>query len=177
MRCQRISLDLRARNPKVSLFGLTACAVMALATVGNWHRAVAQGSKPADDPLHMASRQELDVIKVLVSQERAWNSGDIDGFMHGYKESPETLFIGRQVSKGFNEIIAEYKHDYPSRSAMGQLGYSEIEVHPLSESFAVCVGHYHLERAKRDGGSADGLFSLVLEKTDDGWRIVVDHTT
>lgn len=136
-----------------------------------------QAQNPEDNPLHTASRQELDVIKVLLAQEKAWNKGDIDGFMEGYKDSPETLFIGRQVSKGFREIIAEYKHDYPSKSSMGQLGYSELEVHPLSETFAVCIGHYHLERGKRDGGSADGLFSLVLEKTDDGWRIVVDHTT
>src|SRR5947209_10907196 len=132
MRCERIPLDFRAYRSKGSLVGLVLFAFTAVAVVGIPPRALAQGSHPSTDPLHMASRQELDVIKVLVSQERAWNSGDIDGFMHGYKESPDTLFIGRQVSKGFNEINAEYKHDYPSRSAMGQLGYCEIEVHPLS---------------------------------------------
>jgi ketosteroid isomerase-like protein len=34
-----------------------------------------------------------------------------------------------------------------------------------------------LERGKKEGGNADGLFSLVLEKTDKGWKIIVDHTT
>jgi ketosteroid isomerase-like protein len=139
--------------------------------------AFAQGANPEDNPLHMASREELDVIKVLLAQEKAWNKGDIDGFMQGFKESPETLFIARQVSKGYNEITAEYKHDYPNRSSMGQLGYSELEVHPLTDKFAICIGHYHLERSRKDGGSADGLFSLVLEETPQGWRIVVDHTT
>ena len=140
--------------------------------------ALAQGADAGNDnPLHMASREELDVIKVLLAQEKAWNKGDIEGFMQGFKDSPQTLFIARQVSKGYNEITAEYKHDYPNRSSMGQLAYSELEVHPLTDKFAICIGHYHLDRSKRDGGSADGLFSLILGETAQGWRIVVDHTT
>lgn len=153
-------------------FALTSIALLL-------HGSALRAQLPAaeNNPLHMASRQELDVIKILLAQERAWNKGDIDGFMQGFKDSPSTLFIARQVSKGYSEISAEYKHDYPNRSSMGQLGYSELEVHTLSDKLAICIGHYHLDRSKRDGGSADGLFSLVLEDTADGWRIVVDHTT
>lgn len=130
-----------------------------------------------DEPLHTASRVELDVVKVLLAQEKSWNKGDIGGFMDGYKNSPETLLVARQVSKGYNEIETEYKRDYPNQAAMGQLGYSELEVFPLGETYAVCVGHYHLERGKKEGGGADGLFSDVLEKTPAGWKIVLDHTT
>lgn len=160
----------------VRTLGVAVLVVMGTMLAG-MPAASAQARNPEDNPLHMASRQELDVIKVVLSQEKAWNKGDIDGFMQGYKDSPETLFIGRQLSKGYNEILAEYKHDYPNKSSMGQLSYSELEVHPLSDTFAVCVGHYHLDRGKREGGSAEGLFSLILEKNDDVWRIVVDHTT
>ena len=60
---------------------------------------------------------------------------------------------------------------------MGTLTFSELEVHPIDDTFAVCIGKYHLDRSKKDGGPADGLFSLVLQKTDDGWKIVLDHTT
>lgn len=130
-----------------------------------------------DDPLHKASRQELDVIKVILAQEKAWNAGDLPGYVKGYKDSPDTLFIGKQVSKGYAEILADYKHDYPTTASMGTLGFSELEVHPLSETFAVCIGKFHLDRSKREGGSADGIFSLIFEKTDQGWKIVVDHTT
>ena len=130
-----------------------------------------------DNPLHTASRLELDVIKVVLAQEKAWNAGDIDGYLKGYKESPDTLFLGRQISRGYTHILEDYRHNYPTRTSMGTLGFSELEAHPLSDTFAVCIGKYHLDRAKRDGGSADGLFSLIFEKTDDGWKIVVDHTT
>jgi ketosteroid isomerase-like protein len=60
---------------------------------------------------------------------------------------------------------------------MGTLTFSELEVHPMNEKFAVCIGKYHLDRAKKLGGATEGIFSLVLEKTDQGWKIVVDHTT
>ena len=60
---------------------------------------------------------------------------------------------------------------------MGTLTFSDLEVHPLDEHFAVTLGKYHLERSKKAGGNADGVFSLVMEKTAEGWRIVVDHTT
>jgi ketosteroid isomerase-like protein len=145
---------------------------LTVATVG---RADAQAT--VQDPLHMASRQELDIIKVVLAQEKAWNAGDLVGYSKGYKDSPDTLFIGRQISKGYAEILAEYKHDYPTASSMGTLGFSELEVHPLSDTFAVCLGKYHLDRSKKEGGPADGLFSLIFEKTDQGWKIVVDHTT
>ncbi len=129
------------------------------------------------DNLHTATRQELNIIKVLIAQENAWNKGDIAGFASGFKNSPDTLFITHQVSRGFAGLVDEYKHDYPNKGAMGILAYSDLEVHPLDENFAVVIGKYHLERSKKDGGTAEGLFSLVFELTDNGWKIVVDHTT
>lgn len=128
-------------------------------------------------PLHTASQQELDIVKVLLKQESAWNHGDIDSFAKGYKDSPNIIFVSRQVSRGYAGMVEEYKRDYPTKASMGTLTYSDIEVHALDEKYAVVIGSYHLERGKKEGGSADGLFSLVFEKTDQGWKIIVDHTT
>ena len=136
-------------------------------------------SMPAqdDDTLHTASRLELDVVKAVLAQEKAWNAGDIAGYVKGYKDSPDTIFIGKEVSRGFNQILLDYQHNYPDRSSMGALTFSELEVHPITDTLAVCIGKYHLERSKKYGGPADGIFSLVMEKTPDGWKIVLDHTT
>jgi ketosteroid isomerase-like protein len=127
--------------------------------------------------LKVASPQELGVIKVLLAQERSWNEGNIDAFASAYKDSPDTLFIGSHISRGFAEMLNEYRKNYPSREAMGTLGFSELEVHPLDEKFVVVLGHYHLDRSKKAGGPASGIFSLVFENTPTGWKIVVDHTT
>jgi uncharacterized protein (TIGR02246 family) len=134
---------------------------------------------PAQDanPLHTASRQELDVIKVLIAQEDAWNKGDIETFASSYKDAPDTLFITHQVSRGYAGLIDQYKRDYPTRAAMGTLSFSDLEVRTLDENFAVVIGKYRLDRGKKDGGNAGGLFSLVFEKTDKGWKIIIDHTT
>lgn len=129
------------------------------------------------DQLRALSRDELDVIKVMTAQERAWNRGDMDAFLSAYKDSPNLVFIGHQVSKGFAQLQTDYKHNYPNKDAMGTLSFSELEPHLLDERFAVVIGHYRVDRSKKAGGPADGTFSLVLEKTDKGWKIIVDHTT
>ncbi|GGA72250.1 hypothetical protein GCM10011507_24830 [Edaphobacter acidisoli] len=130
-----------------------------------------------ESPLHTASQQELDIVKVLLKQEAAWNHGDIDSFAAGYKNSPNIIFLTHDVSRGYAGMVDEYKRDYPTKASMGTLTYSDIEVHTLDENYAVVIGKYHLDRSKKDGGSAEGLFSLVFEKTDQGWKIILDHTT
>jgi hypothetical protein len=146
--------------------------VLLFATCG-----AAQEQSQTDDPLHTATRVELDVAKVVVAQETAWNKGDLESYAKGYKNSPETIFIGRQVLKGYAQILADYKHDYPTPLSMGTLAFSEVEVHLLDANFAVCLGKYHLDRTKKEGGPVDGSFSMVLEKTGEGWKIVLDHAT
>jgi uncharacterized protein (TIGR02246 family) len=138
---------------------------------------ISRAQPPADNPLHTATRTELDVVKVVLAQEKAWNAGDLEGYVNGYKDSPDTIFVGAQVSRGYAQILQDYKHNYATRADMGTLAFSELEVHTLSDAYAVCIGKYHLDRPKKDGGNADGVFSLVLEKTPDGWKIVLDHTT
>ena len=127
--------------------------------------------------LTTASREQLDVVKVMLTQQAAWNHGDIDAFVQTYKDAPDTLMVTHQISHGFAGLVEEYRHDYPSKGAMGTLTFSELEARPLDENFAIVVGKYHLERGKKDGGNAEGLFSVVLEKTDKGWKIILDHTT
>jgi uncharacterized protein (TIGR02246 family) len=132
--------------------------------------------KPPDQ-LRTLSREELDVVKVLTAQEKAWNAGNLDAFASGYKVAPDTLFLGDHLSRGYETMLNDYKKNYPNRDAMGTLTFSELEPKVLDDNFAVVIGKYHLERGKKVGGPSDGLFSLVFQKTDKGWKIIVDHTT
>ena len=158
---RRLSLSLLA----------AACLLLPPATL------TAQNPDKAPDQLRTLSREELDVIKVLTAQERDWNRGDLDGYAKGYKDSPDILFVGRQISRGFQQMLLDYHGNYPTREAMGTLSFSELEPHVLDEHFVVVLGKYHLDRTKKVGGPADGVFSLVMEKTEKGWKIIVDHTT
>ena len=134
------------------------------------------GPDKPPDQLRTLSRAELDITKVLVAQEDAWNRGDLAAFATGYKNSPEIVFIGHQVSRGYDQMLADYKSNYPTKEAMGTLEFTDLEPKVLDEHFAVVIGKYHLDRGKKYGGPAEGIFSLIFEKTDAGWKIIVDHT-
>lgn len=125
-----------------------------------------------------AFAQSADAIRqVLKDQQTAWNRGDIDTFMHGYKDSPDTTFIGKTIAKGYAPILERYKKNFATRDAMGTLDFSDINVKMLGQNYAVATGAFHLTRTAAGGGDASGVFSLIFEREAEGWRIILDHTT
>ncbi len=126
--------------------------------------ALAQASDPA-------------VRQVLDNQVSAWNRGDINTFMQGYDDSPETTFIGKAMVKGYAGVRANYHRRYASAEAMGKLDFSAIEVKPLGANFALVTGKFHLTRTEAGGGDASGVFSLVFKHKTAGWKIILDHTS
>jgi ketosteroid isomerase-like protein len=114
---------------------------------------------------------------VLDKQVVDWNRGDLDAFATGYKNSPDILFIGSKVSRGYAQMLDTYRKNYSTKEQMGTLNFSELEVQPLDERFATVTGHFHLERTAAGGGNSDGHFLLVFEKTPEGWKVVRDDTT
>ncbi len=120
---------------------------------------------------------QTEISALLQRQAADWNRGDLDAFATGYKNSPDTLFIGRTVEHGYAGMLAGYRAHYPTRESMGTLTFSELAVQPLDDRFATATGHFHLQRTAGGGGNADGYFLLVLEKTAAGWKIVRDDTT
>jgi len=117
------------------------------------------------------------ILQVLSDQQNAWNKADIVTFMHGYADSPDTTFIGKTMEKGYAGIFARYKRSYDSHAAMGTLEFSGLSVRMLGTDHAVVTGHFHLTRTPAGGGDAQGIFSLIFEKQDAGWKIILDHTS
>ncbi|MBV8673990.1 MAG: nuclear transport factor 2 family protein [Acidobacteriaceae bacterium] len=123
------------------------------------------------------TKDKAAIEQVLRDQQAAWNQGDIDVFMRGYLDSPDTTFIGKTISHGYQPILERYKKGYSSRAAMGTLEFSELSVRMLGNDHAVVTGRYHLTRTQEGGGDASGIFSLVFERESDGWKIILDHTS
>ncbi|HEX4005128.1 MAG TPA: nuclear transport factor 2 family protein [Acidobacteriaceae bacterium] len=117
------------------------------------------------------------ILQVLADQQNNWNRGDIVDFMHGYADSPETTFIGTTIARGYAPILARYQKKYSSADAMGHLEFSDVHVRLLGAEHAVVTGSFHLARTAAGGGDASGIFSLVFEKEEAGWKIILDHTT
>jgi uncharacterized protein (TIGR02246 family) len=121
---------------------------------------------------------EAAAIRAVMEKSAAdWNRGDIDTFATSYKNSPDILFIGHKISRGYAQMVATYRSSYSTREQMGTLTFSQLEVQPLDDRFATTTGHFHLERTAAGGGNADGYFLLVFEKTSEGWKIVRDDST
>jgi ketosteroid isomerase-like protein len=118
---------------------------------------------------------EAEVRRVIGVQQIAWNHGDIEGFMEGYWRSHDTVFVsGDDVTRGWQTVHDRYRSKYPDREKMGQLTFSELEVHMFGYDGAVAFGRWQLERAT---DKPHGRFTLIFEKTHEGWKIVHDHTS
>lgn len=125
----------------------------------------------------LAATPEQEIRAVLDAQVEAWNRGDIEAFMTGYEDSPETTFVGKEVRKGYDSVLARYRRDYPDRATMGKTSFSDIEVRMVSEEVGIVLGRFQLERPDEHGGNASGIFSLVFAKRGGEWKILLDHTS
>jgi uncharacterized protein (TIGR02246 family) len=128
----------------------------------------------ADEP--KARQADRSAIRaVLTAQQEAWNRGDIAAFLTGYWHSPNLTFSGSNgIFRGWDAVMARYKKNYPDRNAMGTLDFSSLEFRFLGPDAALVLGHWHLKRQKDEIG---GVFTLVLQRFPEGWRIIHDHTS
>jgi ketosteroid isomerase-like protein len=137
-------------------------ALLMVATLG-----AGGGSKTADP--------DAAIRAVLDAQVAAWNQGDIDAFMDGYKKSESTAFVDSSgILRGWQAVLDRYHKSYPNRQAMGTLTFSNLEITVLSPSAALVMGHWQLQRQL---GKPGGVFTLVFRKFPEGWRIINDHTS
>ena len=142
---------------------------MVLALIGS------QSCEPGSFRISLPERElKQAIVSVLDDQVVAWNNGDIEGFMAGYENSPDIIFTsGGVIRRGWAAVLEKYKSTY-TKEPMGRLTFSETEITPLGQEGALVVGRWKLER---EDDSPNGVFTLVLKPTPDGWRIIHDHTS
>jgi len=150
----------------IALLALTLPALLAPST---------KAQEP--DQLYTATRLQLDVTKVLLAQESAWNNGDLDAYLSHYKDAPDTQAILGTPTRGLANIRLAFRANFPNRDVMGNLTQDNIDVRPLGETFALATGNYHLTRSRKAGGDLSGAFTEILEKTPTGWQVIFSETT
>lgn len=118
-----------------------------------------------------------EICGLLDDQVAAWNRGDLDGFLETYWHSPKLVFLsGGDRTEGFEATRERYRKRYQAEGrAMGRLEFTEIEVEVLGPDSAFARGRWALTMP--DGMKPSGLFTLILRKLPEGWRIVHDHTS
>jgi uncharacterized protein (TIGR02246 family) len=123
---------------------------------------------------HAAQSAESAVGAVLAEQVRAWNNGDLPAFVRTY--SAETVFVGKEITRGSAGVLDRYRRNYPTRERMGRLNFSDVEIRMLGRDFASVLGRFHLDRSPDAGGAAQGIFTLLVKRSGKRWTIILDHT-
>jgi beta-aspartyl-peptidase (threonine type) len=121
-------------------------------------------------------KADRDIRAVLSSQQDAWNRGDLDGFMSGYRMSDDiTFYSDDQVRSGWVALRDRYDQRYRKEGrTMGKLSFDDLKLDVLATDGAMVRGKWQLDL---DGKTPHGLFTLLVRKYPDGWKIVHDHTS
>ena len=120
---------------------------------------------------------EKELLQVLSDQQKAWNQGRLDLFMETYWKSEQlSYFSGGTVIKGWQALQDRYERRYRGTGeSLGQVSFSELKVEKLGKDHALIKGRWNLIRESED--PLGGLFSLILRRFDEGWKITHDHTS
>ena len=119
--------------------------------------------------------QEKEILKVLHTQQEAWNKGNLETFMSGYWKNDALLFVGSSgPTYGWQKTLDKYKKTYPNKEKMGILEFSDISVKPLGKDYAFVFGKWKLIR---ENDSPNGVYTLIFQKFKDGWKIISDHSS
>lgn len=120
---------------------------------------------------------QQEIRATLERSARDWNRGDLSGFMSDYvKDSTLSYVSAGHFSYGWQPLYDHYEQTY---FAPGQhrdsLSFEEIHVLPLTLDLALATARFALHRG--DSLVASGPFTLVLQRRDQRWLILHDHTS
>lgn len=127
-----------------------------------------------------APADRIAITAVLEGQAAAWNRGDLDAYMEGYARIDGLVFTsGGKIRRGWQATHDSFKTRYAqdtsqAKATMGRLRFELLSIDPLGADGAVVLGNWFLTGSPSDGS---GVFSVVLERRPEGWRVVHDHTS
>ena len=115
------------------------------------------------------------ILGVVTAMEAAWNRGDFEGYMAGFKK-PDVVFVsGGRFQDGWQGTLDHYRRDYgASPATRGTLHFYDMTVDMLAPDAAMLVGRYHLERPEH---AADGINTRLFRKIGGHWLITLNHVS
>lgn len=112
------------------------------------------------------------ILATLKAQEKAWNKGDLEGFMQGYWKSDSLKFYGKNgLTLGWQKTLQNYKKSYPTAEYTGSLKFTIDAITKIENGSYYVMGQYNLTR---EAGNANGVFLIIFKKINDQWKIIAD---
>ena len=119
--------------------------------------------------------QEKEIRNLLEQQRLDWNKGNLEAYMQGYWKSDSLLFVGKNGAKyGWKNTLDNYKKGYPDKATMGFLTFDIKEIKMIDATHAFVLGAWNLKREKDE---PKGYFTLLVQKFESEWKIIVDHSS
>ena len=113
------------------------------------------------------------VSNTLDAAAEAWSSGDVEAVMATYvADEPLLVFLGDTPLKGPDAVRAALQARSAQPGGLGQMTYEWFETLQFDVNTTVASGRVVVRRA---GKTQRGLFTRVLRRTPEGWRIVHDQ--
>lgn len=133
------------------------------------------GPAATDTPSPASAAAEIEAM--LHASARDWTGGDLDGFLDDY--APNATFVGSSgLVEGRERIREGYVRGYWSTGMPADgLRFSALDIRAIGPDAALAVGRYELFDRETTAVTSSGLFSLILQRTADGWTIVHDHSS
>jgi uncharacterized protein (TIGR02246 family) len=150
-------------------------AVLLLVAIAAAWVALRRISPPPEQPADPAQIRR-EVLAVFEEGARAWNAGNLDGFMATYFPDSETTFITKTgVLHGVDAIRKVYAPRFAPGAQRDSLRFQGVEVDILAPDVVNAIAWYVLMRG--DSITARGPTSLVMRRVSGRWRIVHDHSS
>ncbi len=123
------------------------------------------------------SKFSKEITALVAVQEKMWNKGDLDGFLDSYLRSKEVVYVvNGEVFRGYDAIRARYVKRYgETKSSMGQLYLTELEITDMGDKHALCSGKFTVVHHRHV--PIYGRFTLIFIKAKEGWKIIYDHSS
>jgi uncharacterized protein (TIGR02246 family) len=115
------------------------------------------------------------ILSVVHRMERAWNRGDFQGYMAGFKK-PDVVFVsGGRFQDGWKGTLDHYIRDYGgSPQRRGRLHFYNMKIELLAPDAAMLIGQYRLARGPR---ISEGVNTRLFRKLKGRWLITINHVS
>jgi uncharacterized protein (TIGR02246 family) len=118
---------------------------------------------------------EAEIRDVFEAGCAAWNRGDLEGYLAGYWDSDQTLWISSgSLRRGRAAIVEAYQSRFANSKQMGKLTLDELEIEVLTPTDASAFGRWRLDL---EDTSSKGFFTVQLKKIEGTWFYVSDHSS
>jgi uncharacterized protein (TIGR02246 family) len=130
---------------------------------------------PSSSEVSATTEQQL--AAAMQQSAAAWNRGDLDGFLAVYRDDARTAFMAPTITYGMADIKARYARTYfKNGKPAGRLTYDDLKFRPLGSDHVLMTGRWHLTEPDT-GKKQDGYYTLIWERTSNGWKIIHDHSS